>query len=63
MRRLITWEMKEFPGIITWETKVTIIEMQVGMTQGKDSVVVQQTENWETSRTRIGTEMIRVVCI
>uniref|UniRef100_M1D9P4 Uncharacterized protein n=1 Tax=Solanum tuberosum TaxID=4113 RepID=M1D9P4_SOLTU len=60
MRRLITWGTKEVSGIITWETRVTILEMQVGTTKEKDSMIGQQTESRETGRKEMGTEMIAV---
>ncbi|KAH0665402.1 hypothetical protein KY285_026608 [Solanum tuberosum] len=49
--------------IVAKSERVTILEMQVGTTKEKDSMIGQQTESRETGRKEMGTEMIAVVCM
>ncbi|KAH0716567.1 hypothetical protein KY290_012724 [Solanum tuberosum] len=47
MKRQITWETKEFSGIITRATRVTILEIQVGKGRIVDRPTNREQGNWK----------------
>ena len=63
MRKLTTWETKEVFVIINMEIRGIIIEMWVGTTLEMVGMIDHQTESKETGKTKLGIEMIVVMCM